>query len=58
MLSLKGDPRRHVFQAVHMLMDATSDRDWGDTPRHNTLIFIGRNLDRGALLSGFEACLA
>jgi len=57
-LSLKGDPRRHVFQAVHMLMDATSDREWGDTPRHNTLIFIGRNLDRGALLSGFEACLA
>ncbi len=57
-LSLKGDPRRHVFQAVHMLMDASPDREWGDTPRHNILIFIGRNLDRGALLSGFEACLA
>lgn len=57
-LSLRGDPRRHVFQAVHMLMDASADREWGDTPRHNTLIFIGRNLDRGALLSGFEACLA
>ncbi len=57
-LSLRGDPRRHVFQAVHMLMDSRADRLWGDTPRHNTLIFIGRNLDRGALRSGFEACLA
>ncbi len=57
-LSVQGDPRRHVFQAVHMLMDTSAERLWGDTPRHNTLIFIGRNLDRGALLSGFEACLA
>ncbi len=57
-LSLQGDPRRHVFQAVHMLMDSSADRLWGDTPRHNTLIFIGRNLDRGALLQAFEACLA
>ena len=56
-LSLQGDPRRHVFQGVHMLMDNSAERLWGDTPRHNTLIFIGRNLDRGALLSGFEACL-
>lgn len=57
-LSLQGDPRRHVFQAVHMIMDSSADRLWGDTPRHNTLIFIGRNLDRGALLSAFDACLA
>jgi hypothetical protein len=41
-----------------MLMDSSADRLWGDTPRHNTLIFIGRNLDRGALLNAFDACLA
>jgi len=56
-LSLRDDSRRYVFQAVHMLMDTSADREWGDTPRHNTLVFIGRNLDRRALRSGFEACL-
>jgi G3E family GTPase len=57
-LSLRGDPRRHVFQGVHMLMDASADREWGDEPRHNTLIFIGRNLDRSALLRELAACMA
>lgn len=57
-LSLRDDPRRYVFQGVHMLMDTSADREWGDEPRHNTLIFIGRNLDRQALLRDFEACIA
>jgi len=57
-LSLNGESRRYVFQGVHMLMDGRTDRAWGDTPRHNTLVFIGRNLDRAQLLASFEACLA
>ncbi len=57
-LSLRGDPRRHVFQGVHMLMDTSAQREWGDEPRHNTLIFIGRHLDRQALQRDFEACIA
>jgi G3E family GTPase len=42
-----------------MLFDATFDREWqpGEA-RTNTLIFIGRNLDRAALNAGFHACLA
>ena len=56
-LSVKGTPKRLVFQGVHMLFDAKFDKEWGDTPRTNTLVFIGKNLDRTALTDGFKACL-
>jgi G3E family GTPase len=56
-LSIKNQPQRFVFQGVHMLFDGRPDRDWGDEPRRNALIFIGRNLDRQALNAGFKACL-
>jgi G3E family GTPase len=49
---------RFVFQGVHMLMDGRPDRPWGAEPRRNTLVFIGRNLDRKELNEGFRACLA
>jgi len=57
-LAVKGRDMRFVFQGVHMLMDGRPDRSWGNEPRHNTLIFIGRNLDRKELNEGFKACLA
>jgi G3E family GTPase len=57
-LAIRGEPRRYVFQGVHMMLDHRPDRPWGDTPRANRLIFIGRNLDRTALTEGFRACLA
>jgi G3E family GTPase len=57
-LSIKGSPERFVFQGVHMLFDGRPDRPWGKDPRHNSLIFIGRNLDRTKLTEGFRACLA
>ncbi len=56
-LSLKGEPNRFVFQGVHMLFDGRPDRPWGKGPRRNSLIFIGRNLDRAQLNEGFRACL-
>jgi G3E family GTPase len=56
-LSIKGKPERYVFQGVHMLFDGRPDRVWGNEPRHNTLIFIGRNLDRAKLNEGFRQCL-
>jgi G3E family GTPase len=56
-LAVKGSPNRLVFQGVHMLFDGKFDRPWGNEARTNTLIFIGRNLDREALHSGFRACL-
>ncbi len=57
-LAVKGHAMRFVFQGVHMLMDGRPDREWGNEPRVNTLIFIGRNLDRAALNEGFKSCLA
>jgi len=57
-LAVRGRDQRFVFQGVHMLMDGRVDRPWGAEPRHNTLIFIGRNLDRRELNEGFRSCLA
>jgi G3E family GTPase len=56
-LAVKGRDMRFVFQGVHMLMDGRPDRPWGAEPRQNTLVFIGRNLDRVALNEGFRSCL-
>ena len=54
-----GDARRFIFQGVHMLFDGRPDRPWGKREcRHNSLIFIGPNLDRSKLEAGFKACLA
>jgi G3E family GTPase len=57
-LNFQGMEQRYVFQGVHMLFDGREDRNWGDEPRRNSLIFIGRNLDRDELNAGFNACLA
>ena len=56
-ISFVGDSRRFVFQGVHMLFDGQPDRPWGDSPRRNQLVFIGRNLDEENMRQGFEACL-
>ncbi|MBA4136574.1 MAG: GTP-binding protein [Opitutus sp.] len=57
-LCVKGTNKRLVFQGVHMLFDAKFDREWKtDENRTNTLVFIGKNLDRAALTEGFKACL-
>ena len=40
-----------------MLFTAQPDREWGDEPRHNQLVFIGRNLDEDAMHEGFDQCL-
>ena len=58
-LAVKGTPKRLVFQGVHMLFDAKFDREWkAGEARTNTLVFIGKNLDRTALTEKFKSCLA
>ncbi|MBS1793274.1 MAG: GTP-binding protein [Acidobacteria bacterium] len=57
-LSIKGAADRFVFQGVHMLFDGRPDKPWGNSKRANSLIFIGRNLNRQELIDGFKACLA
>ncbi len=57
-LNVAGHDRRWIFHGVHMLVTGGPDREWGDQTRASSLIFIGRNLDRYELVSGFEQCLA
>ncbi len=56
-LSIADDPRRFVLQGVHMLLDSQPENLWGDNPRKNQLVFIGRNLDEEEITSGFDQCL-
>jgi G3E family GTPase len=58
-LDVKGEQRRLVFQAVHMLLEGDWQRPWrDDESRYSRMVFIGRNLDEAALRRGFEACAA
>ena len=56
-ISISGDPRRFVFQGVHMLFDAQPERVWGEMERKNQLVFIGRNLDEKVIQQDFDKCL-
>ncbi len=56
-ISYSGNPQRIVFQGVHMLFTAQPDKEWGNEPRRNQLVFIGRNLDEKEMREGFEKCL-
>jgi G3E family GTPase len=55
--SVQGNPNRVIFQGVHMLLDAQDGGPWGTRPRRNSLVFIGRNLDREQLNASFASCL-
>ena len=58
-IDVKGEDRRLVFQAVHMIMEGDFQQPWKDgEPRYSRLVFIGRDLDEAALRSGFEATVA
>lgn len=57
-LALAGQARQYVFQGVHMLFSGAEGRPWvAAENRTNRMVFIGRNLDRDELESGFRACL-
>ena len=56
-ISYSGNPNRIVFQGVHMLFTAQPDKEWGDEPRRNQLVFIGRNLDEEQMQNDFDKCL-
>ena len=53
------EPKRFVFQGVHMILDGDLQRDWKpDEKRESRVVFIGRDLDRNAYEAGFRACAA
>ncbi|HEX4769150.1 MAG TPA: GTP-binding protein [Lichenihabitans sp.] len=58
-MALKGEPKRFVFQGVHMMLDGDTQRDWKpDERRQSKLVFIGRDLPEAEIRKGFEACRA
>ncbi len=58
-LDVKGEDRRLVFQAVHMILEGDFQRDWTDKDqRYSRMVFIGRDLNEAQLKAGFEACAA
>jgi len=56
-LAMAGCDDKYVYQGVHMLFTGEVLGPWGDAPRVNRLIFIGKNLDKPSLQSSLEACL-
>jgi G3E family GTPase len=58
-LSFKGDPKRFVFQGVHMILDGDHQREWkSDEQRTSRIVFIGRNLSEESIRAGFAGCRA
>jgi G3E family GTPase len=58
-LAFDGEPKRFVFQGVHMILDGDLQREWrADEKRESRVVFIGRNLDVEKLRAGFLSTLA
>ncbi len=56
-LSFKDDPKRFVFQGVHMILDGDSQREWKPGERRESkVVFIGRNLKEDELRQGVQSC--
>ena len=58
-LSFKNEPKRFVFQGVHMILDGDLQREWKpDETRQSKMVFIGHQLNRAAIEQAVEACRA
>ncbi len=58
-LAFKDEPKRFVFQGVHMILDGDVQREWrADEKRTSKVVFIGRDLKEDLIRSGFMACVA
>jgi G3E family GTPase len=58
-LWMKGNPRRVVFQGVHMMMGGDMGKPWGKgEKKHSIMVFIGKKLPKDIFLAGMEECLA
>jgi G3E family GTPase len=58
-LAFKDEPKRFVFQGVHMLLDGDLQREWKpQEKRVSRLVFIGHNLKEDEITRGFMSCAA
>lgn len=57
-LAVQGQPKKLVFQAVHMQFGDTLVEPWQDgEQRICKMVFIGKNLNREELNRNFDMCL-
>merc|ERR1712084_4406 len=58
-LAVKGMKEKFVFQAIHMLFANSQQGSWAPgEERRCKMVFIGKNLNREELSSGFMKCMA
>jgi G3E family GTPase len=58
-LNVQGEPRRMIFQGVHMLMGGTPGKPWEPgEKRESVMVFIGRKLPRRLFEEGLAYCVA
>jgi G3E family GTPase len=58
-LWMKGNPRRVVFQGVHMMMGGDMGKPWTKSDKKESLlVFIGKKLPKDLFIAGLEECLA
>ena len=55
-LNVEGLDYQIIFQGVQMSFDISRGRDWNDTKRSSTLVFIGKNPPENQLRESFIAC--
>jgi len=58
-LWMKGNPRRVVFQGVHMMMGGDMGKPWAKgEKKHSIMVFIGKKLPKDIFIAGMEECLS
>ena len=55
----RGNPRRVVFQGVHMMMGGDLGKPWAKgEKKQSVMVFIGKKLPKDLFIAGLEQCLA
>jgi G3E family GTPase len=58
-VAFADEPKRFVFQGVHMMLDGEAQREWkAGEKRGSKVVFIGRDLKEEEIRKGFLACAA
>src|SRR6478752_2767567 len=58
-LWMRGNPRRVVFQGVHMMMGGDTGKPWAKgEKKQSIMVFIGKKLPKDIFIAGMEECLA
>jgi G3E family GTPase len=56
--NIQDNPRRLLFQGVHMIMGADEGKPWNlGEARESKMVFIGRNLPRSLIEQGLALCV-